>query len=623
MEADSDGEDSSLAEALSAAWKHTDEARLRALLDERAALDVEAGSRCEEERLKASQASDRAEAYAKRCRLLRERLRSALVDSAAAEQQSAAEELDEKDLLLGQVVDGVMGEVWQWADGPRSAKAKLAAVLEAQKKRERAKRAAGRRARGQPASPSALPTTPEPDPSSPRSPRSEGVSAAISRQRQRYTEQHRKATELKLRQESAQYESEKSLHIKATRRMRGEEASPLSGFPEFDHGRYVTLDLLGKGGFSEVWRAADLHVGRYVAVKVHQLDPTWPAARRAQYVRHSHREYEIQRAAQHPRIVQLYGSFRITDTSFAAVLEYTPHGDLDSHLKSVGAMKESCAKSVMAQMLSALSYLHGRGVIHYDLKPANVLFFSASTVKLTDFGLSKITSAPLPDSCRDDPAIELTSLGAGTYWYLPPECFDTHRRPVITAKVDIFSAGVVFFQMLYGRRPFGHDLSQKQVISDGIMANAREVVFPHKKVSAEARSLISSCVSYFVGDRPGAVTLLSLPYFTTALDQRIRSARRQRRSGVRQSAGPRGTPSQKARSDGEAKRKRARPVSDDNLSPRRPAPLSDAPSPARLSATERGTDSDHPRKAAEPDQKPRVQTRLEQFFGAAKRQKVE
>ena len=72
----------------------------------------------------------------------------------------------------------------------------------------------------------------------------------------------------------------------------------------------------------------------------------------------------------------------------------------------------------MAQVLSGLAYLHGlpRPVIHYDLKPGNILFSKDGEVKITDFGLSKIM-----ETGRDD--IELTSQGAGTYWYLPPEAF--------------------------------------------------------------------------------------------------------------------------------------------------------------------------------------------------------
>ena len=108
-------------------------------------------------------------------------------------------------------------------------------------------------------------------------------------------------------------------------------------------------------------------------------------------------------------------------------------------------------------MVTALKHLSSvtPPIIHYDLKPANVLLFDGE-VKLTDFGLSKqVTDI---DEAGD---MDLTSQGAGTYWYLPPECFRVESKPRISNKVDVWSVGVMFYQCLFGKKPFGHDQTQQ------------------------------------------------------------------------------------------------------------------------------------------------------------------
>ncbi len=96
----------------------------------------------------------------------------------------------------------------------------------------------------------------------------------------------------------------------------------------------VLLSLLGKGGFSEVWRAYDLVELREVAVKIHQLDPRWSDSKKENYTKHVSREYEIHRDVRHPRIVSLYDVFEIDANSFATVLECCDGTDLDSLLKT-------------------------------------------------------------------------------------------------------------------------------------------------------------------------------------------------------------------------------------------------------------------------------------------------
>merc|ERR1719428_372713 len=127
-------------------------------------------------------------------------------------------------------------------------------------------------------------------------------------------------------------------------------------------------------------------------------------------------------------------------------------------------LPEREARGIIIQVLSGLRYLNtnetGNKIIHYDLKPGN-LFFQSGEVKIADFGLSKIVHQ---NTSGGYDSIDLTSRGAGTYWYLPPECMVEVRdgeATKISNKVDVWSTGVIFFEMLFGKRPFGHGQPQE------------------------------------------------------------------------------------------------------------------------------------------------------------------
>jgi len=306
-----------------------------------------------------------------------------------------------------------------------------------------------------------------------------------------------KREEETLRGDLARLEVEKTAHVRELKRLRDEESSRFNDFSVL-HNRYLLLNMLGRGGFSEVYRAYDLISLRPVAVKIHQLSSQWSEAKKASYVKHSVREYHIHRALNHPRIVHLLDIFEIDNNTFAIVLDLCTGGDLEAYTKDHGVLPEREARAITAQVMSGLSYLNTkpRSIIHYDLKPANILFDANGECKMTDFGLSKVVEE------GHTQGMELTSQGAGTYWYLPPECFDVKATPMISNKVDVWSVGVILYQMLYGKRPFGHGQSQEQILRNEVMLNAREVAFPAKpSVSADCKDFIRKCLAYYQDDR--------------------------------------------------------------------------------------------------------------------------
>ncbi|XP_071552356.1 serine/threonine-protein kinase tousled-like 1 isoform X3 [Panulirus ornatus] len=357
-----------------------------------------------------------------------------------------------------------------------------------------------------------------------------------------------------LQQEMEKLERERNLHIRELKRIHNEDQSRIlqsQSSPRNPHDifnnhpvlndRYLLLMLLGKGGFSEVHKAFDLKEQRYVACKVHQLNKDWKDDKKANYIKHAIREYNIQKKLNHPRIVKLYDVFEIDANSFCTVLEYCDGHDLDFYLKQHKTIPEREARSVIMQVVSALKYLNEikPPIIHYDLKPGNILLTDGDIlgeVKITDFGLSKVMDE---DSYHPDYGMDLTSQGAGTYWYLPPECFIVGKTPPkISSKVDVWSVGVIFYQCLYGKKPFGHNQSQATILEENTILKATDVQFPPKPVvSNEAKQFIRCCLAYRKEDRNDVLTLSSNTYLSPPLPKSGRqSANSQQQAAAAASA---------------------------------------------------------------------------------------
>ncbi|KAG7326196.1 hypothetical protein KOW79_009597 [Hemibagrus wyckioides] len=325
---------------------------------------------------------------------------------------------------------------------------------------------------------------------------------------------HLKKEEAEIQAELERLERVRNLHIRELKRISNEDSSQFKDHPTLND-RYLLLHLLGRGGFSEVYKAFDLFEQRYAAVKIHQLNKNWREEKKENYHKHACREYRIHKQLDHPRIVKLYDYFSLDTDTFCTVLEFCEGNDLDFYLKQHKLMTEKEARSIVMQIANALRYLNEikPPIIHYDLKPGNILLVDGTAcgeIKITDFGLSKI----MDDDNYGVDGMDLTSQGAGTYWYLPPECFVVGKEPPkISNKVDVWSVGVIFFQCLYGRKPFGHNQSQQDILQENTILKATEVQFPPKPVvSNEAKAFIRRCLAYRKEDRYDVHQLCSDSY---------------------------------------------------------------------------------------------------------------
>ena len=272
-------------------------------------------------------------------------------------------------------------------------------------------------------------------------------------------------------------------------------------------GRYQIVGLLGKGGYSEVYKAYDLENHMYVACKLHQLNQNWKEEIKDNYIKHTIRENQIHKEINHSKIVRHFDTIEIDNNSFCTVLEYCSGPDLATYLQRNRFVQEKEARIIITQILEGLEYLNKlpNKIIHYDLKPENIIFNNME-VKISDFGLAKIIES-------NTDRVQLTSQGVGTYWYLPPECFEDKKNVNISSKVDIWSVGVILFEMFFRKKPFGQNYTQDKLLKERVMQNAKVVEIPSKpNISEECKDFIRHCLAYHQEDRYDVFQALDSPF---------------------------------------------------------------------------------------------------------------
>ena len=213
---------------------------------------------------------------------------------------------------------------------------------------------------------------------------------------------------------------------------------------------YEVVESLGAGGMGEVYRARDTRLGRDVAVKVLPPDRTLDDTARRRF----QREAMAASALNHPNIITIYEINTVDDTDFIA-MEYVRGFTLSSRVKR-GLLSINEAVGYGCQIADAVAKAHAAGIVHRDLKPGNVMITDDGLVKVLDFGLAKFdSSAANTQSSAENLPIEqtLSLAGAitGTIAYMSPE---QARGERVDARSDIFSFGIVLFEMLSGQLPF-------------------------------------------------------------------------------------------------------------------------------------------------------------------------
>jgi serine/threonine protein kinase len=225
-------------------------------------------------------------------------------------------------------------------------------------------------------------------------------------------------------------------------------------------GHYKILSILGKGGMGEVYLAEDHKLGRRVALKV------LPGAftRDQERLRRFQQEARATSALNHPNILTIFEIGEAEGRHYIAT-EFIEGETLGQRI-AVGPLKLGEALDIAEQMASALSAAHGAGIVHRDVKPENIVIRRDGIVKVLDFGLAKLAQTTPNQSGPDDPtrALVKTNTGVvmGTVAYMSPE---QARGLPLDARTDIWSLGVVIYQMLTGSIPFSGATSSDIMVS--------------------------------------------------------------------------------------------------------------------------------------------------------------
>ena len=201
-------------------------------------------------------------------------------------------------------------------------------------------------------------------------------------------------------------------------------------------GRYEILEIIGVGGMAVVYKAMDHRLNRFVAVKILKDDYSDDA----EFRRRFHGESQAVAMLSHPNIVSVYDVSKNNDLDFI-VMELIDGISLKQYMEQKGPLSWRETLHFSMQIAKALEHAHSRSIIHRDIKPHNVMILKDGSVKVADFGIARIASAQNT----------LTKEALGSVHYISPE---QARGARVDNRTDIYSLGVVMYEMLTGRPPY-------------------------------------------------------------------------------------------------------------------------------------------------------------------------
>ena len=273
-------------------------------------------------------------------------------------------------------------------------------------------------------------------------------------------------------------------------------------------GDYEILGELGRGGMAAVFLARDVSLNRKVAIKT--MLPQFLGG--PTMVARFKREAQMAAGLSHPHIVQIH-AVKHTPKLLYFVMKHIEGRGLESVIESNGALDLDMARLILQQAGSALSFAHHRGVVHRDVKPANIMIDENGWAVVTDFGIAKVD---------DGSNLTATGTSVGTPHYMAPEQF--HAQP-LTAAADQYALGIVAYEMLSGKKPFDGptlaDIIRQHLFTDAPDIRAARPDLPDQVCSAINRMLAKEPGQRFP-DLDAAIAAIGAPEPTKVDDARAR-----------------------------------------------------------------------------------------------------
>ena len=205
-------------------------------------------------------------------------------------------------------------------------------------------------------------------------------------------------------------------------------------------GRYEILEQIGRGAMGLVYKGRDPKLNRLTAIKAIRFTDEFDEDEVEKIKQQFYREAEVVGKLSHPNIVTIYDVGEDLGLSYLA-MEYLEGESLEKYTREGNRLGIRKCINIMSQVCDALEYAHSHGIVHRDIKPANIMLLKNGMVKVTDFGIARVTAS----------SKTRTGIIKGTPYYMSPE---QAKGLKVTGASDIFSLGVVFYQLLTGRVPF-------------------------------------------------------------------------------------------------------------------------------------------------------------------------